>query len=382
MPGYGEFERMNTEDVVGLVIEGLRGEGLLIESGAVTHRYPICWRCSTALVFRIVQDWFISADEIRGPMLARERDRRVDAELLQEAHGRMAAEHGRLEHLRKRYFGLPLPSTPAPVRETVNVIGIPSELRKRATGGLEQLRELHRPWIDEVVISCERCGARDLRRIPEVGDAWLDAGIVPFSTLGWQSAEYVPHGYSTGAARPLSGADLPDDAYWEKWFPADWISEMREQIRLWFYSQSFMSVTLVGRSPYERVLTYEKVLDETGREMHKSWGNAIEVNDALERMGADVMRWMYCVQPPNQPLKFGFGLANDIKRRLITLWNSVSFLVTYADIEGFRPGYDDLADPGRWEDAARPPDRWLVARTGQLVAEVTSETTATGRRAS
>ena len=115
--------------------------------------------------------------------------------------------------------------------------------------GLEQLQELHRPWIDEVPIRCESCG-EEVQRIPEVGDAWLDAGIVPLSTLGWENAEWIEHGYATGAARALTGADLPDHAYWEKWFPADWISEMREQIRLWFYSQFFMSVTLVGRSPY------------------------------------------------------------------------------------------------------------------------------------
>ncbi len=117
---------------------------------------------------------------------------------------------------------------------------------------------------------------------------WLDAGIVPFSTLGWQSPEFVEEGYATGAAKGLTTADLPDHAYWEDWFPADWVSEMREQIRLWFYSQLFMSVVLTGKAPFKRVLGYEKMLDETGREMHKSWGNAIEAGEAFERMGADV----------------------------------------------------------------------------------------------
>ena len=97
---------------------------------------------------------------------------------------------------------------------------------------------------------------------------WLDAGIVPFATLGWENEEWVTEGYATGAARGLTKADLPDHGLWERWFPADWVSEMREQIRLWFYSQFFMSVVLVGRSPYKRVLGYEKMLDEQGREMH------------------------------------------------------------------------------------------------------------------
>ena len=136
-----------------------------------------------------------------------------------------------------------------------------------------------------------RRAARTCARIPEVGDAWLDAGIVPFSTLGWNNPEWVEHGYATGAAEGLSGADLPDHAYWEQWFPADWISEMREQIRLWFYSISFMSMTLIGKTPYRAVLTYEKLLDEHGREMHRSWGNAIAADEALDQMGADVMRW-------------------------------------------------------------------------------------------
>ena len=130
---------------------------------------------------------------------------------------------------------------------------------------------------------------------PEVGDAWLDAGnrAALDARLG---ARPVCAGADTRPARPrgLTGADLPDHAYWEQWFPADWISEMREQIRLWFYSQFFMAVTLVGVSPYRRVLTYEKLLDETGREMHRSWGNSIDANEAFDRMGADVMRWLFC----------------------------------------------------------------------------------------
>ena len=200
--------------------------------------------------------------------------------------------------------------------------------------------------------------------MPEVGDAWLDAGIVPLATLGWENPEFVPQGYATGAGKGLTTADLPDHAYWEQWFPANWVSEMREQIRLWFYSISFMSVTLTGRSPYERVLTYEKLLDETGREMHRSWGNAIAVDDAFDRMGADVMRWQYSAQPPNQNLLFGFGPAHEIKRRLLTLWNSAKFLTDYANIAGWQPVWDDLAaGPG---GELQPLDRWLVARTERL----------------
>ena len=142
---------------------------------------------------------------------------------------------------------------------------------------------------------------------------------------------------------------------------------MREQIRLWFYSQLFMSVVLEGRAPFRNVLGYEKMLDETGREMHGSWGNTITADDAFQLMGADVMRWQYCAQPPDRNLLFGFRAADQIKRELLTLWNSVSFFVLYANIEGFRPSWSSLEPSGD----LRPLDRWLVERTRAFVADAT-----------
>ncbi len=232
-----------------------------------------------------------------------------------------------------------------------------------------------RQLSDERRPGCAECG-EEVRRITEVGDVWLDAGIVPFSTLGWENEQYVDEGYATGAAKGLTTADLPNQAYWEKWFPADWVSEMREQIRLWFYSQLFMSVTLTGRAPYQRVLGYEKMLDERGREMHGSWGNAISADEAFARMGADVMRWQYSAQPPNQNLLFGFGPGKEIQRKLLTLWNSVSFLAGYANTSDFTPNLTDLgatvgqdgSDP--WP-GMQPLDRWLLARTARLIEDAT-----------
>ncbi len=363
-PQYGPFAGMSTGEVEEPVVASLRERGLLVEAGRITHRYPICWRCRTPLVFRVVDDWFIGVDEVRAQL----RDENRTVEWTPPQYGKRMddwlANMGDWNISRTRYFGLPLPFYPCSCGH-LNVIGSRAELEERAVRGLEELQELHRPWIDEVPICCESCGA-EVRRIPEVGDAWLDAGIVPLSTLGWESPAYIPGGNATGAAEGLTGADLPDHAYWEQWFPADWVSEMREQIRLWFYSQFFMSVTLVGRSPYRRVLTYEKLLDEHGREMHRSWGNSIDANEAFDRMGADVMRWLFCDVQPAQNLKFGYGPAGEVKRRLLTLWNSVSFFVTYANIEGFAPAFEDLAGG---PPAEQPLDRWLVARTRQLVAE-------------
>ncbi len=314
----------------------------------------------------MADDWLIAVDGVRQQLL----DENAKVEWTPPQYGKRMDDWLRnMEDWnisRRRYYGLPLPIYPCTCGH-VNVIGSRAELEARALTGIEDLQELHRPWIDAVVITCEQCGAQ-LRRVPEVGDVWLDAGIVPFSTLGWMNPEFIPEGYATGAAKGLTKADLPDHGYWEQWFPADWVTEMREQIRLWFYSLLFMSVVLTGRAPFRKVLTYEKLLDADGREMHGSWGNLICADEAFDRMGADVMRWLYCRQPPTQNIRFGYGPANEVQRRLLTLWNSVRFFVDYAAIEAFRPRYEDL-ETGVTGVALRPLDRWLLARVDQFVGE-------------
>jgi isoleucyl-tRNA synthetase len=365
---YGWLHGTSTAEAKDQIIGDLGERGRLLEAGEIVHRYPVCWRCHTPLIFRIVDEWFIACDEIRQPMLEANATVKWTPDFYSKRMDDWLRNMGDWNISRKRYFGLPLPLYPCECGH-LNVIGSRAELEERATGGLDQLQELHRPWIDDVPIRCDECGG-EVRRIPEVGDAWLDAGIVPFSTLGWENPEWKEHGYATGSSQSLSGADLPDHAYWETWFPADWVSEMREQIRLWFYSQLFMSVALVGKAPYKEILAYEKLRDETGKEMHKSWGNAIEANEAMDKMGADVMRFMYCDHVPQQNLNFGYGPANEIKRRLLTFWNSASFFVLYANIEGFKPTYRDLSG-GPQLDELRPLDRWLLARTQQLLHEAT-----------
>jgi isoleucyl-tRNA synthetase len=365
-PDYGWLHGITTGEAADQIAGDLRERGLLEHEGTYVHRYAHCWRCSTPVVFRVVDDWFIAVDELRPKLL----EANASVEWTPDFYGKRMDDWlrnmGDWNISRKRYFGLPLPFYPCECGH-LNVIGSKRELEERAVRGLDQLEELHRPWVDEVVIACEECGS-EVRRVPEVGDVWLDAGIVPFSTLGWQSAERISGGYATGASAGLSNADLPDHGYWEQWFPARWVTEMREQIRLWFYSLLFMSVVLDGRAPYERVLGHEDVRDEHGHEMHGSKGNTIEANEALERMGADVMRWMYCEQAPTQGVRFGYTPAGEIKRRLLTLWNSVAFLSTYANIEGFRPLYADLeAGPSGVE--LRPLDRWLLARTQAFLAD-------------
>jgi isoleucyl-tRNA synthetase len=365
---FGWLHGASTIEAADQIVENLAEKGLLVEAGTYEHSYPHCWRCATPLIFRISDDWFIAVDEVRQNLL----DANAEVEWTPAQYGKRMDDWlrnlGDWNISRRRYFGLPLPIYPCGCGHT-NVIGSKAELEERATGGLEQLEELHRPWIDNVPITCESCG-EEVRRIPDVGDVWLDAGIVPFSTLGWRNPEWIPGGYATGAAKGLTNADLPDHEYWEQWFPADWVTEMREQIRLWFYSLLFMSVVLTGRAPYRRVLTFEKLLDAEGREMHGSWGNMIEGEEAFSRMGADVMRWLYCQQPPWQNIRFGFGPAEEVKRRLLTLWNSFRFFVDYANIENFEPRWEDLERGVEGADL-RPLDRWLLARTERLVTEAT-----------
>ncbi|MGE5690762.1 MAG: isoleucine--tRNA ligase [Pseudomonadota bacterium] len=362
---YGWLHGVSTVEAAEQIIGYLEERGRLVEAGLYEHRYPECWRCHTPLIFRISDDWFIAVRDLRQPMRDANAAVRWTPEYMGKRMDDWLVNMGDWNISRRRYYGLPLPFYPCSCGQ-LNVIGSRAELEQRALAGLEGLQELRRPWIDDVPISCEACGA-EVRRIPEVGDVWLDAGIVPFSTLGWQSPAWVDEGFGTGAARGLTRAPLPDHAYWETWFPATWVSEMREQIRLWFYSQLFMSVVLVGRAPFEQVLGYEKMLDETGREMHGSWGNMIEAEDAFAQMGADVMRWQYCAQPPDRNLLFGFGPAHEIKRKLLTLWHSTKFLVDYGNIEGFTPTYADLAGGPR--GALQPLDRWLVVRTERLVRD-------------
>ncbi|HEY3766264.1 MAG TPA: isoleucine--tRNA ligase [Gaiellales bacterium] len=366
---YGWLHGHVTAEAAQMIVDDLGQRGRLVKFGEITHRYPVCWRCGTELIYRLVDEWFISCDEIRQPMIEASRG----VEWTPRQYGKRMEDWlvnmGDWCISRKRYWGLPLPFYFCD-QGHMTVIASQTELLERALRGTEGLEELHRPWIDEVVIGCAECGG-EAHRLPEVGDCWLDAGIVPFSTLGWHNDTFVEAGYAAGAGVGVTIADLPDHAHWDRWYPADWVSEMREQIRLWFYSMLFMGVVLDGRAPYRRVLTYEKVNDETGRPMHKSWGNAIWFEDAIEDMGADVMRWLYAGQAPAQNLNFGYGPAGEVKQRLLKLWNTYSFFVMYANIEGFTPAYD-LLETGPDPASARPLDRWLAARTQLLVRECRS----------
>lgn len=362
-PEYGWLGGHSTNSAKDLIIDQLRERGILVGAGVLSHRYPECWRCHTPLVFRVADDWFIAVGEIREAMRAANRDVEWVPEYMGKRMDDWLVNMSDWNISRRRYYGMPLPFYPCSCGH-VTVVGSRAELAERAVDPLDGLKELRRPWIDRVRIRCEKC-SEVITRVSEVGDVWLDAGIVPFSTLGWGNETWTPHGFAVGAAAGLTAADLPDHAYWEDWFPADLVSEMREQIRLWFYSLLFMSVAITGKAPYRKVLGYERMVDIHGLEMHGSHGNMISFDEAWERMGADGMRWVFSQQPPTQDLWFGFEPGVEVKRKLLTLWNSVNFFIQYANLAAFEPATGAVPESGHLLD------RWATARTGQFVAQAT-----------
>ncbi|HMA33732.1 MAG TPA: isoleucine--tRNA ligase [Chloroflexia bacterium] len=351
VPGYEPLTGHNALEVADTIFASLRAKGYLYHVEDYTHRYPVCWRCHTDLVFRVVEEWFIAADAIRPRMKAAA----ATVTWYPEESGKRMQDW--LNNMRdwcisrKRFWGLPLPFYVCAACGEMTQPGSLAELRALATHPevVDTLPELHRPWIDAVQVRCPQCGAT-VDRVTEVGDCWLDAGIVGFSTLGYLG-------------------DGPGHAYWQDWFPADWVSEMREQIRLWFYAMLFMSVTLEDTAPYRQVLVYEKVHDEHDRPMHKSHGNSIEFNAAAEKMGADVMRWIYAAQNVKVNLRFGFGAADEVVRRLLTLWNTYSFFVTYANLDGFDPTTTPPVTAAERSEL----DRWVLSRLHALVRDANQD---------
>ncbi|HSK92905.1 MAG TPA: class I tRNA ligase family protein, partial [Candidatus Angelobacter sp.] len=226
------------------------------------------------------------------------------------------------------------------------VIGSKDELRERAVAGWSEFEghSPHRPWIDAVEVDCRECGGR-ARRTTDVGNPWLDAGIVGLSTLKWNT----------------------DRDYWREWYPADWISEsFPGQFRNWFYALLTESTVMTGTAPMRTLFGYATLLDEHGEEMHKSKGNSIPFDEAAERIGADVMRWMYAGANPAVNLRFGYGPGHEVVRRFfLPLWNTYGFFVTYARLDGWTPAHTDGI-----EEARTLLDRWILSRLDSLVAEV------------
>ncbi|HRT82793.1 MAG TPA: class I tRNA ligase family protein, partial [Oscillospiraceae bacterium] len=244
---------------------------------------------------------------------------------------------------RKRYYGMPLPFYPCEECGEVTVVGSKEELKALGGEGVDDLPQLHRPWIDEIKINCPKCGAK-VSRISEIGDVWLDAGIVPFSTLGY----------------------FDNKEEWLKNYPAEWVVEMREQVRLWFYSMLFMSVVLEDRAPYERVLSHNSVVSEDGSKFSKT-GFMIRFDEAAEKIGADPIRYLYAGAPVVNDVRFGFNLGDEARRKLLSFWNIFTFFNTYASID--KPILEGFDFKNAALDAT---DKWLIIRTNDFIEKATS----------
>ena len=346
--GFGALTGQYVHEVAVAIAENLEQKGLLYRAEQFRHRYPVCWRCNTDLVFRLVDEWFIAMDDLRQPMMdvTRHIDWRprfgLDRELDWLAH----MDDWMIS--KKRYWGLALPIYECTACGNVDVIGSETELRQRAATGWEAFagQTPHRPWNDEVKIACSQCGAT-VSRIKDVGNPWLDAGIVPFSTLRYRH----------------------DPEYWAEWFPAEMISEsFPGQFRNWFYSMIAQSTALVDRPPFLNVFSYALMRDEKGEEMHKSKGNAIWFDEAAEEIGVDAMRWLFARANPDANLNFGYHIADDVRRRFILpLWNSYAFFATYASLDRFDPGAAQNQVPLSQRSVL---DRWIISRLHELIAEV------------
>jgi len=370
--GFDWLTGQHVSEIATPIFKDLESKGILYHVEPYTHRYPTCWRCKSELVFRLVDEWFISMGEVydkpREAVTAEEKSRSLRYQIMDVVEKiRWIPEFGYAREMdwlrnmhdwmisKKRYWGLALPIWTCGDCGHFEVIGDEHELQARASSGWETFagHTPHRPFVDAVKIACPKCQGT-MERVPDVGNPWLDAGIVPFSTLSYRN----------------------DPEFWRSWYPAHWISEsFPGQFRNWFYSLLAMATVVDNSPPFLQNFGYATLLADDGRAMHKSWGNSIEFNEAADKMGVDVMRWLFSAHKPENDLLFGYTRGDEVRRRfLIPLWNVYTFLVTYARLDGWEPAFAfDPAQPeGPTPDSDNLLDRWALARLNQVVERVTS----------
>ena len=339
--GFSFLSGLNAQECKELVFDELKKRNKLFYTHKFKHSYPVCWRCKREIIFRLVKEWAIAVDELRPRLIANAKKVRWEPAY----QGKRMLDW--LENMsdwnisRKRFYGLPLPFYPCPDCGKLTVIGSKEELYELAVdkSKVDAIPHLHRPWIDDVKIRCS-CGC-EVERITQVGDVWLDAGIVPFSTL----------------------KHFTDKEYWKQYFPAEHVLEMKEQIRLWFYSMLFMSTVLVDEPPYERVSTHGMVVSEDGSRFSKT-GFMIRFDEAADVIGADASRYIFASSSTSNDVRFGFTLGEEARRKLLAFWNLQTFFATYADIDNIKVDVAKL-------DTAKlcAVDRWLVIRTNEFIKD-------------
>jgi len=365
MEGFNELSGQNAKWHPRIILDIMEEKGFAFKIEKYVHRYPACWRCKTELVWKVTDEWYIAMD--LGKPTLRERMKANTKKINWIPEFGLKRELDWLENMhdwliskKNRYWGLALPIWECTSCGNFDVIDSRTELKERAVSGWDKFdgKSPHKPQIDEIKIKCSKCGEFS-KRIEPVGNPWLDAGIVQFSTI---SENNEASNFETTDTKPLY---LTDRKEWKKWFPVDFITEsFPGQFKNWFYSMIAMSTVLENKNPFKTVLGFATQLGEDGRAMHKSWGNSIEFNEAADKIGSDVMRWMFVRQDPAQNMLFGYKLADETRRQFhLKLWNVYNFFVTYANADGFKPS-EKL-------DSDNILDRWIRIRLSETIKTVT-----------
>jgi len=340
-PWSGKF----VKDADPYIIEDLKNRGLLYKSEDYTHTYPFCWRCSTPLLYYARQTWYIRTSKLKDKLVSLNKEINWYPNHIKDGRfGNWLENNVDWALGRERYWGTPLPVWECSACNHQECIGSVLELSEKTGKDLTGL-DLHRPHVDEVEFSCSKCGEQ-MHRVPELIDVWFDSGSMPVAQ--W----HYP---------------FENEASFKKQFPADYICEAVDQTRGWFYSLHAISSLLFEEPAFKNVICLGLILDGDGQKMSKSKGNVADPWEVLNAQGADAMRWyLYTASPPGQERRFSAGLVSEVLRNFtLTLWNTYSFFVTYANLDGWIP------DPTRKAKYSKL-DLWLLAELHALVRNVTT----------
>jgi len=336
----GRYAGRSVKDADQDLIEDLRASGKLLRSEAYEHSYPHCWRCDTPLLYYAKPSWYIATSQIRDRLLA--SNETVNWHPDHVKHGRFGNWlEGNVDWAlsRERYWGTPLPVWRC-AHGCLKVMGSLAELERESGVKLD---DPHRPFVDDVTLTCDNCGG-EMKRVPEVIDVWFDSGSMPFAQFG------APHA---------------NQEHFEARFPADFICEALDQTRGWFYSLLAISTLLFDQSSFRNVVCLGLILDEDGRKMSKSLGNTVEPWEVIDRYGADALRWYFFTsKQPWDGYRFSLETIGEALRQfMLQLWNTYSFYVLYANANGVDPHAPVAAASGDL-------DRWALSRLQQTVAVV------------